>query len=96
MLEHGEKPHSPKWSLLEKFLLQNMLDILITRGYTLDELDTPFLYDQLVDIIVKLTIDLPLLKKSSQSVTKQMDIISKGSDLFRQIYLNQVSRNVKY
>ena len=73
-----------------------MLDILITRGYTLDELDIPFLYDQLVDIIVKLTIDLPLLKKSSRSVTKQINIISKGSDLFRQIYLNQVSRNVKY
>ena len=96
MLEHGEKPHSPKWSLLEKFLLQNMLDILITRGYTLDELDIPFLDDQLVDIIVKFTIDLPLSKKSSRSVTKQMDFISKGSDLFRQIYLSQVSRNVKY
>ena len=96
MLEHGKKTHSLKWSLLEKFLLQNMLDILITRGYTLDELDIPFLYDQLVDIIVKLTIDLPLSKKSSRSVTKQMDIISKGSDLSRQIYLNQVSRNVKY
>ena len=73
-----------------------MLDILITRGYTLDELDIPFLDDQLVDIIVKFTIDFPLSKKSSRSVTKQMDFISKGSDLFRQIYLNQVSRNVKY
>jgi hypothetical protein len=73
-----------------------MVDSFIKVARTLDELDIPVLYNEMVDIVLALSIDLPLSKKSSRSVDKQVDIICKGSDLFRQIYLNQVSQNVKY
>ena len=94
MLDHGEQPCSPKWSLLEKFLLQNLLDKLIQVGHTIDDLDITVLYNQLVDIVVELSIDLPLSTKSSRCIAKQVDIFKKDSDLFRQIYLNQVGRNI--
>jgi hypothetical protein len=73
-----------------------MVDSFIKVARTLDKLDIPVLYNEMVDIVLALSIDLPLSKKSSRSVDKQVDIICKISDLFRQIYLNQVSQNVKY
>lgn len=93
MLKHGEQPCNPKWSLLEKFLLQNLLDKFIRVGHAIDDLDITLLYNQLVDIVIELSIDLPLSKKSTRCVAKQVDIFYKGSDLFRQIYLNQIARN---
>lgn len=72
-----------------------MIDILIKAGHSIDTLDIPALYHQLVDIVIKLSLDLPLSIKTSRSVGKQMEIIYKEAELFRQMYLNQVTRNIQ-
>ena len=90
-----ERPVEPKWTKLEHILVEVIQDLLIERQGEVAARDVCKVFNNIVSIADSAKeINVPICKKTEKSINRKIKSIKEQAVLFRQFYLNQVTKNL--
>ena len=90
-----ERPVEPKWPKLEHILVEVIQDLLIERQGEVADRDVCKVFNSIVSIADSAKeINVPISKKTEKSIKRKIKSIKEQAVLFRQFYLNQVTKNL--